>query len=129
MRYGTPAQQQYYLPKVLACEHIWAQGYSEPNAGSDLASVATRAVQEGDDFVIDGRKIWTSNAPVADYCIVFAVTDPERAAARRGGISAFLVPTASPGFAVQRVIKLFGHIGGDDFVVLAPVEVASATTN
>ena len=55
-----------------------------------------------------------SNAPIADYCIIFAITDPERAAARRGGISAFLVPTDAPGFEVQRVIKLFGHIGGDE---------------
>ena len=61
-----------------------------------------------------GRKIWTSNAPVADYCIIFAITDPERAAARRGGISALLVPTDAPGFEIQRIIKLFGHIGGDE---------------
>ena len=65
-------------------------------------------------LALTGRKIWTSNAPVADYCIVFAITDPERAAARKGGISAFLVPTSSPGFEVQRIIKLFGHIGGDE---------------
>ena len=73
-----------------------------------------RARPDGNGWRLTGRKIWTSNAPVADYCIVFAITDPERAAARRGGISAFLVPTISPGFEVQRVIKLFGHIGGDE---------------
>ncbi|MGE3463740.1 MAG: acyl-CoA dehydrogenase family protein, partial [Pseudomonadales bacterium] len=89
-------------------------GLSEPNAGSDASMIRTRAERDGDGWRLSGRKIWTSNAPVADYCIVFAVTDPERARKKRGGISAFLVPTDSPGFVVQRVIRLFGHIGGDE---------------
>ncbi|MDD9927050.1 MAG: acyl-CoA dehydrogenase, partial [Rhodospirillaceae bacterium] len=87
---------------------------SEPGAGSDAAALKTRAEPDGDGWRISGRKIWTSNSPVADYCIIFAITDPERAAARRGGISAFLVPTDAPGFEIQRIIKLFGHIGGDE---------------
>ena len=62
LRYGTDAQKAEYLPKILSCEHIWCQGYSEPNAGSDLASVATTAVADGHDFVINGQKIWTSLA-------------------------------------------------------------------
>jgi acyl-CoA dehydrogenase len=87
---------------------------SEPGAGSDAAALTTRAVRDGDNWRISGRKIWTTNAPTADYCIVFAVTDAERATARKGGISAFLVPTDAPGFEIQRVIRLFGHIGGDE---------------
>ncbi|KAI9005018.1 acyl-CoA dehydrogenase/oxidase C-terminal [Hyaloraphidium curvatum] len=93
-------------------------GLSEPGAGSDAAALSTRAVPDGDGWRISGRKIWTTNAPVADFCVVFAVTDPDRAAQRRGGISAFLVPTSSPGFQVERVIKLFGHIGGDEASLL-----------
>jgi acyl-CoA dehydrogenase len=76
--------------------------------------ISTRAVRDGDGWLVSGRKIWTTNAPVADYCVVFAVTDRERAAAKRGGITAFIVPTTESGFTVQRVIKLFGHIGGDE---------------
>jgi acyl-CoA dehydrogenase len=89
-------------------------GLSEPGAGSDASMIRTRAVRDGDGWRISGRKIWTSNAPVADYCVVFAITDPERAAVRGGGISAFLVPTDSAGFELQRIIRLFGHIGGDE---------------
>lgn len=89
-------------------------GLSEPGAGSDATMIRTRAVPDGDGWVIEGRKIWTTNSPIADYCIVFAVTDPERAASKQGGISAFLVPTDAPGFEVQRIVKMFGHIGGDE---------------
>src|SRR5262249_57293756 len=78
------------------------------------AALETKTVPDGNAWRLTGRKIWTSNSPVADYCIVFAITDAARAAARKGGISAFLVPTSSPGFEVQRIIKLFGHIGGDE---------------
>ena len=84
-------------------------GLSEPDAGSDASRIRTRARKDGDGWVIDGRKIWTSNAPIADFCILFAVTDPEKR-----GITAFLVPTDAPGFEVQRVVKMFGHIGGDE---------------
>ena len=89
-------------------------GLSEPNAGSDASMITTRAVKDGDGWRVSGRKIWTSNAPIADYCIVFAVTDDELASLKKGGISAFMVPTDAIGFTVQRVIKLFGHIGGDE---------------
>ncbi len=89
-------------------------GLSEPNAGSDASMIKTKAMREGDGWRISGRKIWTTNAPIADYCVIFAVTDSELAAAKRGGITAFIVPTDSPGFSVQRIIKLFGHIGGDE---------------
>lgn len=110
----TSEARDKILAPMMAGEASMCFGLSEPGAGSDAAALATKAVPDGNAWRITGRKIWTSNSPVADYCIVFAITDPERAAARKGGISAFLVPTSSPGFEVQRIIKLFGHIGGDE---------------
>ena len=110
----TPRAREEILDPLMAGTKSMCFGLSEPGAGSDAAALKTKAEPDGDGWRISGRKIWTSNAPVADYCIVFAITDPEKAAARRGGISAFLVPTDAPGFEVQRVIKLFGHIGGDE---------------
>jgi len=87
-------------------------GLSEPGAGSDATMIQTRATPEGDGWRITGRKMWTSNITFADWMIAFAVTDPARAAAKRGGISAFLVPTSAPGFTLQRVTLLHGDIGG-----------------
>ena len=110
----TPEAREKILAPMMAGEASMCFGLSEPGAGSDAAALATKAVPDGNAWRITGRKIWTSNSPVADYCIVFAITDPERAAQRKGGISAFLVPTTSEGFEVQRIIKLFGHIGGDE---------------
>ncbi len=110
----TSEARDKILAPMMAGEASMCFGLSEPGAGSDAAALATRAVPDGNAWRLTGRKIWTSNSPVADYCIVFAITDAERAAARKGGISAFLVPTSSPGFEVQRIIKLFGHIGGDE---------------
>ena len=110
----TPEARERILAPMMAGTASMCFGLSEPGAGSDAAALSTRAVRDGDGWRISGRKIWTTNAPVADYCIVFAITDASRAAARKGGISAFLVPTDAPGFEVQRVIKLFGHIGGDE---------------
>ena len=104
-----PARDEMLAP-MMAGEKSMCFGLSEPGAGSDASRITTRAVPDGDGWRITGRKIWTSNSPVADYCVVFAVTDPET----RGGISAFIVPTDTPGFEVQRIIKLFGHIGGDE---------------
>jgi len=92
-------------------------GMSEPDAGSDAMMMKTRAVADGEGWRLSGSKIWTTNSPYADHCIVFAVTDPAAAAARKGGISAFLVPTASPGFSVQRVIRMWGHAGGNEAVL------------
>ncbi|HEY5647846.1 MAG TPA: acyl-CoA dehydrogenase [Pseudomonadales bacterium] len=102
------------MPSLMDGSRSMCFGLSEPNAGSDASMIRTRAQRDGDGWRISGRKIWTSNAPIADYCIVFAVTDAERAKNKKGGISAFLVPTDAPGFTVQRVIRLFGHIGGDE---------------
>ena len=110
----TTEAQERILSGLMDGTRSMCFGLSEPGAGSDASMIRTRAVPDGDGWRLSGRKIWTSNAPVADYCVVFAVTDPDRAATKQGGISAFLVPTDSPGFEVQRIIKLFGHIGGDE---------------
>ncbi len=110
----TDEARKRILAPMNAGDASMCFGLSEPGAGSDAVAIATRAVADGDGWKISGRKIWTSNAPVAEYCIVFAVTNPSLASARKGGISAFLVPTSSPGFEVQRVVRLFGHIGGHE---------------
>ena len=120
----TPQAREEVLPGLMAGTHSMCFGLSEPNAGSDASMISTRAVPSDDGWLISGRKIWTSNAPVADHCVVFAVTDADRAGNRQGGISAFVVPTSAPGFEVQRVIRLFGHIGGDEAeLALADVRV------
>jgi acyl-CoA dehydrogenase len=99
-------------------------GMSEPGAGSDATMIRTKARQTDSGWRLNGRKIWTTNAPQADYCIVFAVTDPDRAARRAGGISAFLVPTASPGFRLESVIRMHGSVGGNEgSIVLEDVQV------
>src|SRR5690606_34881337 len=93
-------------------------------AGSDAVAIKTRAVKDGDGWRITGRKLWTTNAPTAEWCIVFAVTDPDKAARREGGISGFLVPTNAPGFTVESVIKLHGAVGGHEgALVLENVKV------
>lgn len=110
----TAEARERIMPGLMDGSESMCFGLSEPNAGSDASMIKTRAVRDGDGWRLSGRKIWTTNAPVANYCIVFAITDPARAAAKQGGISAFLVPTDSPGFSIERVIRLFGHIGGDE---------------
>lgn len=110
----TPTARERFLPGLMDGTRSMSFGLSEPGAGSDASMLKTRATRDGDGWRITGRKIWTTNAPVADYCVLFAITDPERAAAKQGGISAFIVPTSAPGFTIQRVIRLFGHIGGDE---------------
>lgn len=106
--------RQRILPELLSGRRSMCFGLSEPGAGSDASMIKTRAVADGDGWRISGRKLWTSNSPHADYCVVFAVTDAQAAAAHQGGISAFLLPTTAPGFEVESVVKLFGHAGGDE---------------
>jgi len=107
MRFGTEEQRRCYLPPILACEAIWCQGYSEPNAGSDLASLRVEARQEGGDFVINGQKTWTSLAHDATHIFVLARTD--KAAKKQQGISFLLVDIAAPGVTVRPIRDIAGH--------------------
>ena len=121
----TAAVRERILPGLLSGRQSMCFGLSEPGAGSDASMIKTRAIADGDGWRITGRKLWTSNSPHADYCVVFAVTDPAAAAAHQGGISAFLVPTEAPGFKLESVVRLFGHAGGDEgALVLEDVRVA-----
>lgn len=97
MKYGTPAQQDFFLPRILRGEIVFAIGYTEPSAGTDLASLRTRAVREGAEWVVDGQKIFTSNAQNADWIWLACRTDPD--APKHRGISIVLVPTDAPGFS------------------------------
>ena len=102
--YGTPEQQEMYLPQILSGETTWCIGMSEPNAGSDLASLATSVVRDGDDFVINGQKIWTSFGAVADYCYLIGRTSTEGAA--HAGISEVIVPMNTPGIEVRAITDM-----------------------
>jgi alkylation response protein AidB-like acyl-CoA dehydrogenase len=104
--FGTSAQQQRFLPRIRAVEELWCQGYSEPGAGSDLASVSTSAVLDGDEWVITGQKVWTSLAHVADWCFVLARTEP--GSRRHHGLSYLLVPMRQPGVEVRPIVQLTG---------------------
>jgi acyl-CoA dehydrogenase len=90
---------------------------SEPDAGSDVYAMKTRAVRSGSEWVISGTKQWITNAPYADYAMVFAITDPERAATRRGGVTGFFVDTRSKGFSVPSIIPTMGHLGAEIGIV------------
>ncbi|WP_296607498.1 acyl-CoA dehydrogenase family protein [Nocardioides sp.] len=103
---GTPEQQARFLPRIREVTELWCQGYSEPNAGSDLAGVRTRARRDGDRWVIDGQKVWTSLAHHSDWCFVVARTDPD--SVRHAGLSYLLVPMDQPGVEVRPILQLTG---------------------
>jgi alkylation response protein AidB-like acyl-CoA dehydrogenase len=104
--FGSEAQKRRFLPRIVAGEEIWCQGYSEPNAGSDLANVQTRARLEGDEWVIDGQKVWTSWAAWADWCFVVCRSDPE--SKRHQGLSYLLVPMKQPGVEIRPIQQITG---------------------
>src|SRR5207237_5516309 len=107
--YGSEDQKKRYPPKILSCEEIWCQGYSEPNAGSDLASLQTRAVKDGEFWVINGQKVWTSFAQVADWMMLLARTDPSAPGPR--GITYFFPEWSCPGVWGRRLGKTRGEAG------------------
>ena len=107
MEHGTEAQKQRYIPKILNADEIWCQGFSEPNSGSDLASLQTKAVLEGDDFLVNGQKIWTSLGQYADWCILLVRTDTE--VPKHRGISYLLVDMHSPGVTVRPLKQITGN--------------------
>ncbi len=104
---GTEEQKQHFLPRILSGQDVWCQGYSEPDAGSDLANVKTRAILDGDEWVINGQKIWTSAGQLANWIFVVARTDPE--ARKHRGITFLLVPMDQPGIEVRPIKMLSGE--------------------
>lgn len=106
---GTEAQKKYFLPRMLSAEHVWCQGYSEPSAGSDLAGMRTRAKLEGDSWVIDGQKTWTSAGHLANWIYVLTRTNP--GVPKHKGLTFFLVPMDQPGVEVRTITNAVGHQG------------------
>jgi len=106
MRFGTVEQKRFFLPRILSGEHFWCQGYSEPQAGSDLASLQCAAVRDGDEYVINGTKIWTTFAHRANWLFLLARTSKE--GRKQAGISFLLVPMDSPGLTVVPILSMSG---------------------
>jgi acyl-CoA dehydrogenase len=113
----TAKARDEMLPAIMSGEKSMCFGLSEPGAGSDATMIKTRAEADGDGWRLSGGKIWTTHSPIADFAIVFAVTDPERAQKKKGGISAFLVPVDAPGFRLEQIIRMWGSVGGNEAIL------------
>ena len=109
IEHGTEEQKEKYLGSILRGESIWCQGYSEPGAGSDLASLQTRGVRDGDDYVVNGQKIWTTGAQYADMMYMLCRTDPD--APKHRGISYLLLDMKAPGVTVRPLVNMAGFAG------------------
>lgn len=107
MAFGTPEQKQYHLPLISSGDAFWCQGFSEPDAGSDLASLRTAAVRDGDEYIVNGAKIWTSHVGTADFCFLLVRTD--NSGAKQQGITVLLVPMDTPGIQVRRIDGFVGE--------------------
>jgi alkylation response protein AidB-like acyl-CoA dehydrogenase len=107
MNHGTDEHKKRFLSRILSAEEIWCTLYSEPEAGSDMASVQTRAVEDGDDFVVNGQKVWTSGGHRADWAVLLARTDPD--VPKHRGLSYFLMDMHSPGVTVRPLRQITGH--------------------
>jgi alkylation response protein AidB-like acyl-CoA dehydrogenase len=123
LHFGTPEQKARFLPPIAAGRETWCQGFSEPQAGSDLAAVATTAVRDGDDFVINGHKIWTSEADEADMMFLLAITDPS--VRPHVGMTYFLLPMSQPGVEVRPLVQPDGRVGFTE-VLLRDARVPAA---
>jgi alkylation response protein AidB-like acyl-CoA dehydrogenase len=107
LQFGTPEQRRRWLPGILSGESMWCIGMSEPDNGSDVANLRTRAVRDGDDWIVTGQKVWTSGAAMADWIYLIARTDPD--AKPHAGLSEFVVDMRSPGIEVRRIVDMTGN--------------------
>jgi len=107
MRFGTPEQKAFFLPRILSGEHYWCQGYSEPGAGSDLAGLQCRAVRDGDNYIVNGTKIWTTHAQFANWMFLLVRTSTE--GKPQAGITFLVLPMSTPGLTVQPIITMSGE--------------------
>ncbi len=118
LRHLKPDIFAQYRDGIASGDKTLCFGLSEPDAGSDVFGMRTRAVRDGDEWVLTGTKQWITNSPYADYAMVFALTDPEAAARHKGGVTGFFVDTRASGFSVPRIINTMGHLGGDTGVIV-----------
>lgn len=124
IQFGTESQKRYYLPRILSCEDLWAQGYSEPGAGSDLAALRTQAVRDGDDFVVSGQKIWTTMAMNRTH--IFTLVRTGRYPKKQQGISFLLIDLKSPGITIRPIYNIAGE---DEFCEVFLDNVRVPVTN